>query len=155
MIALDRVRTPEELLPAIDRAFTLKGFGTVVTGTLLSGALAAEEHVALLPAPPGGPELRVRSLQVHGQTTARALAGQRTAVNLPGVEAAAISRGKAADEFTRAELRPSLADFGEDAIGPSLARLAALGLVVPLEDASAWRMTAQGWARMRHAGLAG
>jgi len=78
----------------IDRAFTLRGFGTVVTGTLLSGALAAEEHVALLPAPPGGPELRVRSLQVHGQATARALAGQRTAVNLPGVEAAAISRGQ-------------------------------------------------------------
>lgn len=69
--------------------------------------------------------------------------------------AAAISRGKAADEFTRAELRPSLADLGEDAIGPSLARLAALGLVVPLADASAWRMTARGWDRMRHAGLVG
>jgi len=69
--------------------------------------------------------------------------------------AAAISRGKAADEFTRADLRPSFADLGEEAMGHSLARLAALGLVVPLQDASAWRMTAQGWDRMRNPGLAG
>ncbi|MBI5069313.1 MAG: selenocysteine-specific translation elongation factor [Deltaproteobacteria bacterium] len=82
------------LLLPIDRAFTLKGFGTVVTGTLLSGSISEEEHVALLPAPPGGPELRVRTLQVHSRPTTRALAGQRTAVNLPGVEAQAISRGQ-------------------------------------------------------------
>ena len=81
------------LLLPIDRAFTLKGFGTVVTGTLLSGSLSEEAHVALLPAPPGGPELRVRSLQVHSRPTQKALAGQRTAVNLPGVEPAAIARG--------------------------------------------------------------
>jgi len=79
----------------VDRAFSLKGFGTVVTGTLLSGSLAEGERVALVPPAAGTGELRVRSLQVHGQATARALAGQRTAVNLPGVEAGAISRGQA------------------------------------------------------------
>ncbi len=78
----------------VDRAFTLKGFGTVVTGTLLSGAVAEGEAVALVPAPPGAAPLRVRSVQVHGRPAGRALAGQRTAVNLPGVEPGAIARGQ-------------------------------------------------------------
>ncbi|HYQ80873.1 MAG TPA: selenocysteine-specific translation elongation factor, partial [Anaeromyxobacteraceae bacterium] len=78
----------------VDRAFTLKGFGTVVTGTLLSGAVAEGEAVALVPGPPGAAPLRVRSVQVHGRPAPRALAGQRTAVNLPGVEAGAIARGQ-------------------------------------------------------------
>ncbi len=75
----------------IDRAFSLKGFGTVVTGTLLSGTLAPGDSVDLLPATGSG--LRVRSVQVHGAEVPRALAGQRTAVNLPGVEAQQITRG--------------------------------------------------------------
>jgi selenocysteine-specific elongation factor len=79
----------------IDRAFSMKGFGTVVTGTLLSGAVAEEDEVVLLPAPAGAPALRVRSVQVHGRPTPRALAGQRTAVNLPGIEPAAVRRGQA------------------------------------------------------------
>jgi selenocysteine-specific elongation factor len=79
----------------IDRAFSLKGFGTVVTGTLLSGELREGDEAALLPSSPGVGALRVRSLQVHGAGTPRALAGQRTAVNLPGVEPAAIRRGQA------------------------------------------------------------
>jgi selenocysteine-specific elongation factor len=79
----------------VDRAFSLKGFGTVVTGTLLSGAVAEEEHVELMPPRRGQGPLRVRSVQVHGKATSRALAGQRTAVNLPGIEAAAIARGQA------------------------------------------------------------
>ena len=75
----------------VDRAFTIKGFGTVVTGTLLSGTLAVEDAVALLP---GLPEpLRVRGLQMHGEQVARVTAGQRTAVNLVGVEPEAIHRG--------------------------------------------------------------
>src|SRR5512138_894939 len=78
----------------IDRAFSLKGFGTVVTGTLLSGELREGDEVALLPASHAVGALRVRSLQVHGAGTPRALAGQRTAVNLPGVEPAAIRRGQ-------------------------------------------------------------
>ncbi|HEY6006506.1 MAG TPA: selenocysteine-specific translation elongation factor [Anaeromyxobacter sp.] len=79
----------------IDRAFSMKGFGTVVTGTLLSGQIAEGEEVALLPPAHGGGPLRVRSVQVHGAPTPRALAGQRTAVNLPGIEPAAVRRGQA------------------------------------------------------------
>jgi len=79
----------------IDRAFSMKGFGTVVTGTLLSGSLGEGDGAVLVPAAHGVGDLRVRSVQVHGQQTARALAGQRTAVNLPGVEPAAIRRGQA------------------------------------------------------------
>lgn len=75
----------------VDRAFSLRGFGTVVTGTLLSGSLELEEQVALLPGQPG--PWRIRGLQVHGQPVARAVAGQRTAVNLAGVEVEALHRG--------------------------------------------------------------
>jgi selenocysteine-specific elongation factor len=78
----------------VDRAFSLKGFGTVVTGTLLSGAVADGEHVELVPPAAGTTGLRVRTVQVHGKPAQRALAGQRTAVNLPGVEPQAISRGQ-------------------------------------------------------------
>ncbi len=79
----------------VDRAFSMKGFGTVVTGTLLSGHVAEGDEASLLPPSPGVGALRVRSVQVHGAATPRALAGQRTAVNLPGIEAAAIRRGQA------------------------------------------------------------
>ncbi|MCX5730156.1 MAG: selenocysteine-specific translation elongation factor, partial [Deltaproteobacteria bacterium] len=78
----------------VDRAFTLKGFGTVVTGTLLSGTLAEGDALALVPPSPAVGELRARTVQVHGVGAQRASAGQRTAVNLPGVEASAISRGQ-------------------------------------------------------------
>jgi selenocysteine-specific elongation factor len=74
----------------VDRAFTMRGFGTVVTGTLVSGALAAGDEVELLPA---GRRARVRGLQVHGQAVDRVDAGNRTAVNLAGVEVADIARG--------------------------------------------------------------
>jgi selenocysteine-specific elongation factor len=79
----------------IDRAFSMKGFGTVVTGTLLSGQIGDTDEVALLPPAHGVGALRVRSVQVHGAHVPRALAGQRTAVNLPGVEPAAVRRGQA------------------------------------------------------------
>ena len=75
----------------VDRAFSLKGFGTVVTGTLLSGTLAAEDAVSLLPSLAG--PWRVRGLQQHGQALARVQAGARVAVNLGGVEAEAVRRG--------------------------------------------------------------
>jgi selenocysteine-specific elongation factor len=75
----------------VDRAFTLKGFGTVVTGTLLSGALSPEEPVSLLPGLTG--PFRARTVQVHGLPVARAVAGQRTAVNLPAVAAPEVRRG--------------------------------------------------------------
>ncbi|HEY8208700.1 MAG TPA: selenocysteine-specific translation elongation factor [Myxococcaceae bacterium] len=77
----------------VDRAFTVKGFGTVITGTLMSGHLALEEAVSLLPGLPG--PLRVRGLQVHGKSAEKVAAGQRLAVNLADVEADAVSRGMA------------------------------------------------------------
>jgi len=74
----------------IDRSFTLRGFGTIVTGTLTSGAIRVEDEVEVLPS---GRRLRVRSLQVHGEKTGIATAGRRTAVNLAGVESAELHRG--------------------------------------------------------------
>ncbi|HKM90255.1 MAG TPA: selenocysteine-specific translation elongation factor [Candidatus Acidoferrales bacterium] len=74
----------------IDRSFAIKGFGTVVTGTLVSGSLRAEDEAEILP---GGLRVRVRGLQSGGKKIERALAGQRTAVNLAGVEHAAVARG--------------------------------------------------------------
>ncbi|MDQ3669885.1 MAG: selenocysteine-specific translation elongation factor [Actinomycetota bacterium] len=75
-----------------DRAFTLRGIGTVVTGTLWSGSIG--EGDALV-AEPGGRELRVRSVQVHDRVVERAEAGQRVAVALPGVARGDIRRGDA------------------------------------------------------------
>lgn len=74
----------------IDRAFSMHGFGTVVTGTLVSGSVAREQEVELHP---GGRRLRVRGIQVHGAAVERALAGQRTALNLSGAEASELARG--------------------------------------------------------------
>ena len=74
----------------IDRSFAVKGFGSVVTGTLFSGHIAVGEEVELLPS---GKVLRVRGLQTGGKGVERAEAGQRTAVNLAGIEHTAIQRG--------------------------------------------------------------
>ena len=74
----------------LDRVFTLKGFGTVVTGTLIAGALALGEEVELLPA---GKRGRVRGLQVHGASVERVGAGHRAAVNLAGLETHELARG--------------------------------------------------------------
>jgi selenocysteine-specific elongation factor len=74
----------------IDRAFVMKGFGTVVTGTLVAGSVGREAEVEVFP---GGRRLRVRGVQVHGAVVERALAGQRTALNLAGVEASELERG--------------------------------------------------------------
>ena len=74
----------------IDRAFTMKGFGAVVTGTLISGEIAAGDEFELLP---GGLRVRARGVQVHGTSVPRAQSGQRTAVNLAGVDAIEIERG--------------------------------------------------------------
>jgi selenocysteine-specific elongation factor len=76
----------------IDRAFAIKGFGAVVTGTLISGSVAPGEEVELFP---GGQRLRVRGVQSGGKTAERAVAGQRTAVNLAGIEHTALRRGMA------------------------------------------------------------
>jgi selenocysteine-specific elongation factor len=74
----------------VDRVFAMKGFGTVVTGTLISGRLRKEDEIEVLPS---RTRVRVRGLQVHGSSTEEALAGQRTAVNLAGVAQEEVERG--------------------------------------------------------------
>ena len=74
----------------IDRVFTMKGFGTVVTGTLVTGSIRKDEELEVFP---HGQRVRVRGIQVHGQSTEQALAGQRTALNLAGVNKADLDRG--------------------------------------------------------------
>ena len=63
----------------IDRVFTMKGFGTVVTGTLISGTMRKDEELEIFPT---GQRVRVRGMQVHGRPAEEAVAGQRTALNL-------------------------------------------------------------------------
>jgi len=74
----------------VDRAFAMKGFGTVVTGTLVSGTVRPEEELELLPE---RRHVRVRGLHSGGRAVTEAVAGQRTAVNLAGVELEAVHRG--------------------------------------------------------------
>jgi selenocysteine-specific elongation factor len=74
----------------IDRVFVMKGFGTVVTGTLISGSVSLGETVEILPT---GLEGKVRTLQVYNRPVEKAVAGKRTAVNLQGIEASAVERG--------------------------------------------------------------
>jgi selenocysteine-specific elongation factor len=74
----------------IDRAFTIRGFGAVVTGTLISGGVGADDEVELFPSQK---ILRVRGVQSGGKAATRATAGQRTAVNLAGIEHTALKRG--------------------------------------------------------------
>jgi len=74
----------------VDRCFTMKGFGTVVTGTLIAGQVHKEDAVEIFPSQR---TTRVRGIQVHGRASNEARAGQRTALNLQGVEVAEIERG--------------------------------------------------------------
>ena len=74
----------------IDRAFSMRGFGTVVTGTLVSGSVQVEQEVELHPAQQ---RVRVRGIQVHGASVSEATAGQRTALNVAGVDAVELRRG--------------------------------------------------------------
>jgi selenocysteine-specific elongation factor len=75
----------------VDRVFSMRGFGTVVTGTLVSGGLEVESAATVLP---GDRPVKVRGLQVHGARVQRAVAGQRVAVNLGGVDTAEVLRGQ-------------------------------------------------------------
>ena len=86
----------------VDRVFTMKGFGTVVTGTMISGDIRLGEDVEVLPQ---GVTAKVRGIQIHNQSATIAEAGQRTAINLKGVEKATIVRG---DVLARPQtLKPS------------------------------------------------
>jgi selenocysteine-specific elongation factor len=74
----------------IDRVFTMKGFGTVITGTLVSGTIRKEEELEVFPT---GRRVRVRGVQVHGKTAEQATAGQRTALNIAGASKEGLARG--------------------------------------------------------------
>ena len=74
----------------IDRVFTVKGFGTVVTGTLMAGRFAVDDRVEVFPR---GATAKIRGLQTHGHGVPEARAGQRTAINFQGLERAAVERG--------------------------------------------------------------
>lgn len=87
IVTKDASRHPR--LP-IDRSFSIRGHGAVVTGTLVSGTLKVEDEVELYPS---GLRARVRGLQVHGSPVERARAGERTAVNLSGIDSAQARRG--------------------------------------------------------------
>ncbi len=100
----------------IDRVFAIAGHGTVVTGTLMQGAIAVGDQLALAP---GAREVRVRSLQIFGRKRERADGGSRVAINLPGIEASEIARGAvlASPQFvTRSSVhvifRPLVATLG-------------------------------------------
>jgi selenocysteine-specific elongation factor len=82
----------------IDRSFAMRGFGAVVTGTLIAGEINEGDELELLPA---GTTVRVRGLQVHGAPVKQAFAGQRTAVNLGGIDSAAIERGMVLGQASR------------------------------------------------------
>jgi len=75
----------------IDRVFSMKGFGTVVTGTLVSGRIAVDDELLVAP---GERRVKVRGVQVHGTKQPRAVAGQRSAINLAGIEVADVHRGQ-------------------------------------------------------------
>ena len=85
-----RVDRPTRLY--VDRAFSVAGFGTVVTGTLWSGSIGSGDELRL---EPSGRDVRVRSVQVHDTDVDRAEYGQRVAVSLPGVERREVGRGEA------------------------------------------------------------
>jgi selenocysteine-specific elongation factor len=85
----ERTKDRVAVMP-IDRSFTVKGFGAVVTGTLASGEIREGAELSLLPE---RRRVRVRGVQTHGRSVASAAAGQRTAVNLAGIDYSELSRG--------------------------------------------------------------
>ncbi len=107
---LDRLAADLEERPArgpfrlpVDRVFTMKGFGTVVTGTAIGGKVAVGDELEVYPR---SVRAKVRGLQVHGQETKEARRGQRTAVNLQGVDKDEIGRGDVLSD--PGVLRPSM-----------------------------------------------
>lgn len=74
----------------IDRVFTLSGFGTIITGTLLAGTITKDDSLQMYPV---GKECKIRNIQVHGQDVERCYAGQRVAINLSNVKKSEIKRG--------------------------------------------------------------
>jgi selenocysteine-specific elongation factor len=94
----------------IDRAFSMRGFGTVITGTLVSGTVHVEQEVELHPA---REKVRVRGIQVHAASVSQATAGQRTALNVAGVDAEHLRRGMTLAEAGRFEATRQIDCFFE------------------------------------------
>ncbi len=115
----DRSRKVPRLF--LDRAFTMKGFGPVVTGTLDAGRIAAEDALTLLP---DGLDVRVRRVEVHGEERREAFTGERTSLNLAGIDRSHLKRGQAL--VPRGALGASSVLTAEVAILP--------GLDAPLAD---------------------
>ncbi|MCE3287766.1 MAG: selB [Gaiellaceae bacterium] len=90
--SVERTRADRPTRMYVDRAFSVTGYGTVVTGTLWSGTIGSGDVLRL---EPSGRDLRVRSVQVHDRDVDRAESGQRVAVSLPGVERRQVGRGEA------------------------------------------------------------
>lgn len=142
----------------LDRAFSAKGFGLVVTGTLWSGRLTTDDTVSLLPDLPG--PFRVRSLQVHGAGATSVLSGSRVAVNLPELSVEQVHRGLA---LTRAGELPatkvldvelSLLPSVDKPLGRRTRQLVTLGTaqveaVVRLVDVDALRPGEKCFAQLR------
>jgi selenocysteine-specific elongation factor len=91
-VAVERERRDAPTRLYVDRVFTLRGIGTIATGTLWSGSIGEGDE---LRAEPGGRSVRVRSVQVHDRAVERAAAGQRVALALPGLERSDVRRGDA------------------------------------------------------------
>jgi selenocysteine-specific elongation factor len=99
----------------VDRVFSMKGFGTVVTGTLVSGTIAVDQTLAAMP---GDRLVKVRGVQVHGEKQTSAAAGQRSAVNLSGVDVEDLARGQSLvtpGAFVETRLADALVELLPDA----------------------------------------
>jgi len=129
----------------VDRSFVLRGFGTVVTGTLVSGRLAEGDEVEVLP---GGRRARVRGLQTHGTRLPLAVAGQRTAANLQGLERGDVPRGSTLT--TPGALAPTRRAWARVALLPEAERALVRGGPVRFHHGTAERA-----ARLRVVGTFG
>lgn len=145
----------------VDRAFSVKGFGLVLTGTLLSGRLGVSDEVSLWPGLPG--PLRVRGVQVHGRSVEAVGAGERVAINLPDLEVAQVHRGMAlvrAGELPEAkalDVQVSLLPSVAEPLPRRSRRLVTLGTaqveaVVRLLDVDVLRPGESCYAQLRFAG---
>ena len=81
---------PDAFRLPVDRVFTIEGHGTVITGTLMEGSVAVGDEIEIYPEET---PVKVRNVQVHGENTDRAYAGQRTAINLAGIKKSDVNRG--------------------------------------------------------------
>ncbi|WP_300667721.1 selenocysteine-specific translation elongation factor [Desulfoluna sp.] len=95
-------RTASVFRLPVDRVFTMKGFGTVITGTVISGSISIGDAVTIYPS---GVESKVRGIQVHSDSVEKASSGMRTAINFQGLEKSAIQRGEVVS--TPGNIKPS------------------------------------------------